>query len=87
MPWDKAMQDALQADGDKLRAMTGEGHGPAFDEFAPPTDQEIANAFHAAAEEFGDDKSTEFLIAITADRMACDPDEVVSALATCQEQG
>lgn len=30
MPFDKNMQKALAADGEKLRAMTGEDHGPYF---------------------------------------------------------
>ncbi len=30
MPNDKEMQDALKADGKKLRSLTGEDHGPVF---------------------------------------------------------
>lgn len=32
MPFTKEMLAALRADGEKLRQMTGEEHGPAFDE-------------------------------------------------------
>lgn len=28
MDWDKAMMKALEADGEKLRQLTGEDHGP-----------------------------------------------------------
>lgn len=45
------------------------------------TAQEIEDAFQDAWEEFGDDKSTEFLIGITADRLGIDYIDVVDALA------
>lgn len=41
----------------------------------------IRAAFDAAEKEFGDDKSTEFLISITADRLGIEYDDVVDALA------
>lgn len=31
MTWDREMQAALEADGEKLRQLTGEDHGPYFD--------------------------------------------------------
>ena len=34
-----------------------------------PTDQAIESAFHDAWEEFGDDHSPEFLLAVAAERM------------------
>lgn len=40
----------------------------------------IRAAFDAAEEEFGDDKSTEFLISIVADRLHIQFDDVVDAL-------
>jgi hypothetical protein len=43
-------------------------------------DVKIDDAFHAAWEEFGDDKSTEFLITITADRCGVSYGRVVDAL-------
>jgi hypothetical protein len=46
-----------------------------------PTDEEIEQCFQDAWDEFGDDKSTEFLISITADRMSVDYSRVVDALA------
>lgn len=46
-----------------------------------PTDQEIEDEFQSAWSEFGDDKSTEFLISITADRMGVDYSRVTDALA------
>ena len=42
--------------------------------------EQIEQAFQDAWEEFGDDKSTTFLISITADRMGCDYGDVVDAL-------
>lgn len=47
-------------------------------------DQMIYHAFMLAWEEFGDDKSTEFLIQITADRMGVGVDDVCAALASEQ---
>ena len=41
----------------------------------------VREAFDDAWEEFGDDKSTEFLIAIVADRLGIERDDVVDALA------
>lgn len=41
----------------------------------------IREAFDAAEEECGDDKSTEFLISIVADRLGIDYADVVDALA------
>lgn len=39
MGWDREMQKALEADGEKLRQMTGEDHRPHFvaDPFTNPT--------------------------------------------------
>lgn len=45
------------------------------------TDADIAAAFLAACDEYGDDKSTEFLIHIVADREGVTYDRVISALA------
>lgn len=45
------------------------------------TDVDIDAVFKEAWEEFGDDKSTEFLIAITADRLGISSERVVDALA------
>lgn len=42
---------------------------------------QVREAFDEAWEEFGDDKSTEFLISIVADRLGIDHDDVVDALA------
>ena len=41
----------------------------------------IAKAFDLAIEEFGDEKSTEFLIQIVADRLDIEPGDVYEALA------
>jgi hypothetical protein len=41
----------------------------------------IYRCFLLAWREFGDDKSTEFLVQITADRLGVDPEEVYDALA------
>lgn len=49
------------------------------------TDKEIEQAFQDAWEEFGDDKSTEFLIAITADRCCVNYERVVDALASLHQ--
>lgn len=46
-----------------------------------PTSAQIEAAFQDAWEEFGDDKSTEFLISIVSDRMGVSYDRVVDALA------
>jgi hypothetical protein len=44
---------------------------------------QIINAcFMLAWEEFGDEKSTEFLVQITADRLGIEPAEVYEALAS-----
>lgn len=42
--------------------------------------KQIARSFYDAWNEFGDDKSTEFLLSITSDRCACDYMDVVDAL-------
>jgi hypothetical protein len=34
MAFDKEMQKALEADGEKLRQLTGEDHGPEFDDYS-----------------------------------------------------
>jgi hypothetical protein len=46
-----------------------------------PSNEAIRTAFYLAWDEFGDEKSTEFLIQITADRLDIDIDDVVNALA------
>jgi Flp pilus assembly protein TadB len=43
-------------------------------------DLKIDDAFYAAWDEFGDDKSTEFLITITADRCGVSYERAVAAL-------
>lgn len=48
-------------------------------------DQIITACFLLAWEEFGDDKSTEFLVQITADRLGIEPGEVYDALAACHD--
>ena len=45
----------------------------------------ITRCFHMAWDEFGDDKSTEFLVQITADRLDIEPDDVYAALAECSD--
>jgi len=50
------------------------------------TDQEIDDVFQDAWDEFGDDKSTEFLIAITADRCGVDYERVVDALVSVHDK-
>lgn len=47
-----------------------------------PTPQQIAYAFRNADEEFSFQKSTEFLIAYTADQLGIPYGDVVSALAS-----
>lgn len=44
-------------------------------------ESQISKAFYLAETEFGDGKSTEFLISITADRLGITYDDVVEALA------
>ena len=51
-----------------------------------PDANRIVDAFHAAWDEFGDEKSTEFLIAITADRCDVGYMDVATALAPGQEK-
>ena len=50
-----------------------------------PTDQELEAEFQSAWDEFGDEKSTEFLVAITADRMLVDSERVYDALANIHD--
>lgn len=45
------------------------------------TAKEIDEAFAAAEEEFGDHKSTEFLLNIVSDRLGISIDDVVAGLA------
>jgi hypothetical protein len=48
--------------------------------------EEIINrCFMMAWNEFGDEKSTEFLVQITADRLGIEPEEVYDALATADD--
>jgi hypothetical protein len=46
----------------------------------------INDAFMAAWDEFGDDKSTEFLLSITADRLGIDYSDVVDGLAAIHDR-
>ena len=48
--------------------------------------KEIEQAFMDVWDEFGDDKSTEFLISITADRLGIGYDDVVEALVIENEE-
>ncbi len=52
-----------------------------------PSAEVIEQAFQDAWEEFGDDKSTEFLLSITADRLGIEYIDVVDALAEIQGKG
>jgi hypothetical protein len=45
----------------------------------------INRCFMLSWDEFGDDKSTEFLVQITADRLGIEPEEVYDALANCHD--
>lgn len=45
-------------------------------------EQIINRCFMLAWDEFGDGKSTEFLVQITADRLGVEPEEVYDALAS-----
>ena len=45
-----------------------------------PTAKEIDDAFNNAEDEFSDDKSTEFLCAIVADRLGIDYGDVIAGL-------
>jgi len=47
----------------------------------------INRCFMMAWNEFGDDKSTEFLVQITADRLGLETDEVYDALASVHDHG
>jgi hypothetical protein len=46
----------------------------------------LAQAFDSAEDEFGADRSTEFLIAIVCDRNGVDMDDVISELAAFSEE-
>jgi Flp pilus assembly protein TadB len=46
----------------------------------------INRCFMMAWDEFGDDKSTEFLVQITADRLGVEPEEVYDALAELNDK-
>lgn len=48
-------------------------------------DRILNDAFMLAWDEFGDDKSTEFLVQIVADRLEVEPHEVYDALANCHD--
>jgi hypothetical protein len=43
MGFDKEMQKALEADGDKLRQLTGEDHGPTFGDYHDDFEEECPN--------------------------------------------
>jgi Flp pilus assembly protein TadB len=45
----------------------------------------INHCFMLAWDEFGDDKSTEFLVQVTADRLGVEPEEVYDALVSCND--
>lgn len=49
------------------------------------SEAEIRAAFDAAEDEFGEDKSTEFLLSITADRCGLSYEAVVDALVSFEE--
>jgi hypothetical protein len=54
----------------------------------PPIDTDIiTKCFMLAWDEFGDDKSTEFLVEITANRLNIEPEKVYAALADTAERG
>ena len=46
-----------------------------------PTADQIDEAFNAAEDEFGEDKSTQFLCAIVGDRLGIDYGDVIYGLA------
>jgi GTP cyclohydrolase I len=50
------------------------------------TKEQIKQAFQDACEEFGDDKSTEFLLSITAERCNLSYSQVVYALADASDE-
>lgn len=54
---DKEMQKALEADGEKLRQLTGEDHGPYFD--SAPSYSELVRALAFAIEELDNAKYSE----------------------------
>jgi Flp pilus assembly protein TadB len=54
---------------------------------AETIEETINRCFMMAWDEFGDDKSTEFLVQITADRLGVEPDEVYDALAAVHDDG
>jgi hypothetical protein len=43
MSFNKEMQRALEADGEKLRQLTGEDHGPSFDDYHDDYEDECPN--------------------------------------------
>ncbi len=49
---------------------------------AQTEEQILYDAFNLAEQEFGEDKSTEFLIAIVCDRCDVEYEDVIAALAT-----
>ena len=51
----------------------------------PSIDETINRCFMMAWDEFGDEKSTEFLVQITADRLGIEPAEVYDALANIHD--
>lgn len=56
-----------------------------FQPMTENTAETINRCFMLAWDEFGDDKSTEFLVQITADRLGIDPADVYDALAECND--
>lgn len=52
---------------------------------AETAEQKINRCFMLAWDEFGDDKSTEFLVQITAERLGVKPENVYAALAACHD--
>lgn len=53
--FDKAMRDALRADGEKLAQLTGEDHGPHFPDAGQSMDEAAADNFGLTASDLDDD--------------------------------
>lgn len=54
--FDKAMLDALRADGEKLAQLTGEDHGPHFPDAGQSMEEAAANNFGLTADDLDDDE-------------------------------
>jgi hypothetical protein len=53
MPIDKELKRALEADGEKLKAMTGQDHGPVFLTEEEPPDAECPRCGGEGSDEMG----------------------------------